>query len=64
MEDRFTKRAEELQDELHATVDELLKQSGSIKIDYKDVAIAFILHKIATLQCVTDDLLKELKKDA
>jgi hypothetical protein len=64
MEDRFTKRAEELQEELHETMEELLKQSGSIKINYQDVSVVFILHKIASLQCVMEDILNELKKYA
>ncbi len=47
MEDRVIKRAEELQEELHKTVDAVLEESSNTKIEYGDVAVVFILHKIA-----------------
>lgn len=62
MEDRVLKRAEELQDELHKTVDAVLEESSNKKIEYGDVAIVFILHKIASLQCVVEELVQMTKK--
>jgi hypothetical protein len=62
MEERIKQRAEELQGELHETAEAVFGQSDAVQ--YQDVAVIFLLHKIASLQCVMEDILKELKKDA
>ena len=62
MEDRVIKRAEELQEELHKTVDAVLEESSNSKIEYGDVAVVFILHKIASLQCVVEELVQMTKE--
>jgi hypothetical protein len=61
MEERVKQRVEELQEELHETAEAVFGQSDTV--EYQDVAVIFLLHKIASLQCGMEDILRELKKD-